>query len=339
MEPEVPGSKPGATREPSGSTDPVRGRAAPSSSPRNRAESLPLGEILAGRYQLVEEVGRGALGLVYRALDTATGRQVAVKFLRQEGPDDGSILDRLISEVTLVRRIKHPAVCEIHGLKVHEQRPFVAMELLEGPDLSAYVSSRGGRLALREVVQLLGPVAAALDEAHRLGVVHLDLKPENLRFDRHPSQGGKLRILDFGLARLVAGGRTRRESPGSGVGTPAYQAPELVAGAEPRPGHDVYSMAATIYELLSGAPPFMGKALEQRRSREPVPVPPIRGIGAAANKVLEAALSVEPSRRPTSVGALVAELGTGWGPFVWAAIAVVVAGLAWLGYRMFAGAG
>lgn len=279
--------------------------------------------LLAGRYRLVDEVGRGALGTVHKALDTSDGSTVAIKLLHSEGPRDGSVLDRLIYEVELVRKVKHPNICQLLCLNSHEGKPFVAMEILRGPDLSAYLSSRGGRLGLDETVALLRGVAEALDQAHKAHVVHLDLKPTNLQFSTRPEEGGVLKILDFGLARSVG---SVRGTGAKALGSPAYRCPEQARGGDPRPAWDVYALAATAYELLAGMPPFLGDDLERRKLEEPVK--DIQGQPKAVSAVLRRALSPRPEERPAKAGELIAALkaaGRSW-TLLWILAVVLVLG-------------
>lgn len=277
----------------------------------------PHPDLLAGRYKLLKELGRGAMGVVHKALDTRTGETVAVKFLQDDSARDGSVLDRLIYEVGLVRKLDHPNICKVLCLQSHEGRPFLAMEALRGPDLDEYLEAQGGRLPLEQVLQIMRPVAAALDLAHAQGVIHLDLKPHNLKFRRKRDLEDQLVILDFGLARprgdsKVAGGRARLG------GSRAYRPPEQTRAGKPRPTHDVYAFAVTVFELLSGAPPHLGEDLEERKARGEVP--PIPGYGWGVQAVFQRALSPRAAERPQSVGAFLEELRTArntpWWPWV-----------------------
>jgi serine/threonine-protein kinase len=245
------------------------------------------------------------MGVVHKALDTRTGETVAVKFLQDDKARDGSVLDRLIHEVGLVRKLDHPSICKVFCLQAHEGRPFVAMEALRGPDLSKYMKDRGGRLPLDEVLKIMAPVAEALDLAHSQGVIHLDLKPHNLKFRRPPDLAGQLVILDFGLAR-PRGDLARTTGPVRLGGSRAYRPPEQSVAGTPRPTHDIYAFAVTVYELLSGAPPHLGPDLEVRKASGEVP--PIPGYDRRLMAVFVRALSPRASDRPTSVQAFLQEL-------------------------------
>lgn len=294
--------------------------------PLSSSAPPPAPDLLAGRYKLLGELGRGGLGVVHKALDTRTGETVAVKFLHDDSARDGSVLDRLIQEVGLVRKLEHANICRVHCLAAHEGRPFLAMEILRGPDLGEYLASRGGRLPVAQAIALLEPVGVALDRAHEKRVIHLDLKPSNLKFDRAPEEGGALKILDFGLARSrpVGASAAKRQKLG---GSRAYCAPEQSEGATPRAVNDVYSLAATVYEALAGAPPFLGQDLEERKQGGEVP--PIHGVRSGVMRVLRQALSPRPAERPPSAGALMRALRqaqeASWWPWLLVALVLVAA--------------
>lgn len=305
------------------------------SEPPRRPESSappPTGDLLAGRYKLLNELGHGSLGSVHKALDTRTGETVAVKFLHDDSARDGSVLDRLLREVQLVRKIDHPSICKVMALASHEGRPFLAMEVMRGPDLSKFLQDNLGKLQPSHVAGVLKDVADALDRAHHAGVIHLDLKPGNLMFDKPLERDGVLKILDFGLARPRDVGVGGRERLG---GSPAYCAPEQFSSAAPRPSCDIYALAATAYEMISGAPPFLGEDLLEKK-RTPGAVPPIPGQPERVNRVFRTALHPQPKRRYHSAREFVTSLAesqhSSWGPWVFLA-ALVLTGAALLVLR------
>jgi serine/threonine-protein kinase len=323
-----PGRQGGSTRPPR-RVEELPGLPGVFSEPPRRPSSAPPpgeSELLAGRYKLLGELGRGGIGVVHKALDTRTGETVAVKFLQDDSARDGSVLDRLIQEVGLVRKLKHPSICQVHCLASHEGRPFLAMEILRGPDLGEYLAARGGRLPAAQAIAMLEPVAEALDQAHRSRVVHLDLKPGNLKFDRPPEDGGVLKILDFGLARSrpVGSSATKKQKLG---GSRAYCAPEQSEVSTPRVANDVYSLAVTVYEMLAGAPPFLGPDLDERKGRGVVPA--IAGVRAGVMRVIRRGLSPRPAERPASAGELLRALRgaeeASWLPWILLGAVVLVA--------------
>lgn len=251
--------------------------------------------LLGGRFRCFDEIGRGALGVVHKALDTESGATVAIKFLQQDGRTDGSVLDRLVSEVQMARQLDHPAICEVLGLNGDKGRPFLAMELLRGPTFHDYLLEQGGMLPFEVAYRYLKPVGDALDYAHAKGVIHLDLKPDNLQFDLAPDSGGRLKVLDFGLARKRVTDIGRGESDQRLGGSRAYCSPEQTKGATPRPGFDQFALAATFYEALAGRPPFCGDAAEEAKAKGSIPRS--RQIHSRLFRVLARAMSPRPGDR------------------------------------------
>lgn len=292
----------------------------------------PAGDLLAGRYKLLKEVGKGALGSVHKALDIRNGETLAVKFLHDDSARDGSVLDRLLREVQLVRKIDHPNICKVVALASHEGRPFLAMEIMRGPDLSKFLQDNLGNLTPANIAGVMKNVADALDRAHRAGVIHLDLKPGNLMFDKPLDRGGVLKILDFGLARPRDEGVGGRERLG---GSPAYCAPEQFSTAAPRPSCDIYALAATAYEMLAGAPPFLGEGLLEKK-RTPGALPPIPGQPERVQRVFRKALAPQPKRRYGTAREFVLALGesqnASWTPWL-VTLGLMLAGAAMLALR------
>lgn len=209
-----------------------------------------------GRYELLELLGEGGMGRVYVGLDTVLGRRVAVKVLRDDlglPPDTRAHLtDRLKVEARAVAAVSHPNVVTLHDMGEDPTAGlFLVFELVAGETLRARLAR--GPLAPDDVARLAQELGDALDAAHAAGVLHRDVKPENVLL----SQTGS-KIGDFGLARVPEGGLTRE---GDVLGTPAYSAPETLAGGPPHAQGDVFAMAATLYEALTGTRAFPGKDL------------------------------------------------------------------------------
>lgn len=338
------GSNPGGSESPGLSSDPGAGGgdleprfpgvfSAPA--PRSSAPP-PTPDLLGGRYKVLDEIGRGGGGVVHKGLDTSNGETVAIKFVHDDDSQDGSALDRMIFEVSLLRKIEHPNICRPLCLQAHEGRPFLAMEILRGPSLGEHLQSQpGGRLPVEEVVRLLRPVAEALDLAHSRNVVHRDLKPGNLRFDKPVEEGGILKILDFGLAAPVKRRMARFEG-GDRAGSPAYLAPEQARGADVKAPADLYALGVTAYEMLAGTPPFMGEKLDQLRQRGAPK--PIGDLSGGVNAVLKKALAKSPRNRYPSASAMIQALEaarTNMWPAVLATL--VLAALALVALRVLGG--
>src|SRR6266446_809968 len=212
-----------------------------------------------GRYEILEEVGRGAMGAVYKARDPRIGRVVALKtvaFSFPLGPgEEEEFLKRFYNEAQIAGRLNHPNIVTIYdvGEKDAEGEAYIAMEFVTGTNLHELLAG-GGRLPLTQVAEVMTQLAQALDYAHENGVVHRDIKPANIIL----TEAGQAKILDFGIARLAAGGLTR---PGRFFGTPNYMAPEQVTGLDVDGRADQFSLCVILYQLLTGEKPFVGESV------------------------------------------------------------------------------
>ncbi|MBX3467477.1 MAG: serine/threonine protein kinase [Planctomycetes bacterium] len=220
-----------------------------------------------GGYEVRGELGRGGMGVVYRAFDPALAREVAIKVVGDRL--DAEEAERLRREGQAAARLHHPNIVAVHGLGEHGGRPYLVMDLVEGEGLAARLR-RQGPLPPREAASLAASLARALDYAHRQGVIHRDLKPQNIMIDRE----GEPRLLDFGLSRVVD--RQSLTATGEVLGTPGYMAPEQANGERAGPPADVYGLGATLYALLTGRPPFEGGSTLDvlRAALEEAPTPP-----------------------------------------------------------------
>ncbi len=214
-------------------------------------KELTTGSTFAGRYRIIEELGRGGMGKVYKVLDTEIREEVALKLLNPEIASDEKTIDRFRNELKYARKITHRNVCRMHDINRENDTYFITMEYVPGEDLKTVIK-RTGQLPEGEAVPLAAQVCEGLTEAHRLGVVHRDLKPQNIMID----SDGQVRIMDFGIARsLAAKGVTEA---GMIIGTPDYMSPEQVEGMEADARSDIYALGATLYEMVTGRVPFEG---------------------------------------------------------------------------------
>lgn len=206
-----------------------------------------------GKYEILQEIGRGGMAIVYKARDTSLGRMVALKILKEAG-DNLALIKRLHNEAMIASKLSHPNIITIHEIAVIEGVHALCMDFIEGQDLTDHVMQQ--RVSLRERLELLVKVADAVNYAHSQGVIHRDLKPSNILIDR----SGRPIITDFGLAKLIDSAFTQTRE-GSSIGTPYYMAPEQVLGAVDEVDHrtDVYSLGVILYELIANRVPFMGK--------------------------------------------------------------------------------
>jgi serine/threonine protein kinase len=234
--------------------------------------------VLAGRYRIVRFVGRGGMGEVYEAYDLELGERVAIKILKQDIADDPRMAARLKREVQLARKVTHPNVCRVFDVGYHhadgQRLLFLTMELLSGETLRQHLQ-RAGRLSADQALPIVVQLADALAAAHAAGVIHRDLKSDNVMLLPAPS-GVRAVVTDFGLACAALGSNGKQSSSGLVIGTAAYMAPEQVEAAPITPSVDVYALGIVMFELVTGALPFQGgppSAVALRRLHERAPSP------------------------------------------------------------------
>jgi serine/threonine-protein kinase len=252
-----------------------------------------------GPYEVTETIAEGGSGAVYKGLDRALGRVVAIKVLHPEFLKEASFAERFRQEAALWGRLDHPRIVPIYTADIENEVPFLAMKFMTGGPLSNLIAR--GPLVLPEALAILSDVAAALDYAHGQGVVHRDVKPANVLLDDE----GRAYLSDFGIARVAGEGKPLTLSGGV-YGTPGYMAPEQARGQTPDYRVDVYSLGCLAYEALTGAPPFRGRTAVETLMRHITqePTPP-RGVVPSlpheANDAIMRALARDPGERwPTA---------------------------------------
>jgi len=269
-------------------------------------KEMERGTTIADRYEIIEELGRGGMGNVYRVVDKKINEEMALKLLHPAIAAEKKTIERFKNELKLARKITHKNVCRMHDLNEEEGTPYITMEYVPGEDLKSMIRMTG-QLSAGRAVSIAKQICEGLAEAHRLGVVHRDLKPRNIMIDKE----GNARIMDFGIARsLKAEGIT---SDGIMVGTPEYMSPEQVKGLEVDQRSDIYSFGIILFEMVTGKIPFEGDtslsiALKHKTEEPPNPQDFNAQIPEHLNRVILKCLEKDKERRYKGVDELGSEL-------------------------------
>ena len=230
---------------------PAKEAPAPTQTIEAPREELTTGSTFAGRYQIIEELGKGGMGKVYKANDTDIKEKVALKLIKPEISVDKRTIERFQNELRFARKISHRNICRMYDLNKEEGSYYITMEYVSGEDLKSFIR-RSGQLAVSTTIRIAKQICDGLSEAHRSGVIHRDLKPSNIMIDND----GNVRIMDFGIARSVVGkGIT---AAGIIIGTPEYMPPEQAEAKEVDQRSDIYSLGVILYEMVTGRVPFKG---------------------------------------------------------------------------------
>jgi len=279
--------------------------------------------LLNGRYHLLELVGSGGMAVVYRGVDTLLERQIAVKVLRESFASDPAFLARFQREARSAANLEHPNIVTVHDVGQDDDRHYIVMEYVDGQDLKTLIRQKG-RLSVDEALDISIQVCAGVGHAHKAGIIHCDIKPQNVLLTRD----GRAKVTDFGIARaLTQSGITESETV---WGSPLYFSPEQAAGEPPAPASDVYSIGVVLYEMLAGLPPFQAEkpaALALMHMREEPPPIAVRNpqVPSQLEWVIRKIMAKEPSARYRTAGQLghvleeyrkQSEQLTGWQPAV-----------------------
>jgi serine/threonine-protein kinase len=257
---------------------------------------LPEGATLAGRYRLINQLGTGGMALVYQAVDLQLQRQVAVKVLRQDLISDAAFHTRFLQEARAAANLSHPNIVTIHDFGIDAHQYFLVMELVGGTDLKTLLRRRQ-TLGVEETLEIMTQTCAGVGYAHRAGLIHCDLKPQNILV----APDGRTKIADFGISRALS--TVDPDERADFVwGSPQYFAPEQAAGGPPSPASDVYSLGVILFEALTGRLPFVSpdsESLAEMHLLAPPPSP--RSLNPSIPPILDQiilkVLAKEPSAR------------------------------------------
>src|SRR4051794_32257885 len=259
-----------------------------------------VGQVLDERYLVRSRIARGGMATVYHAHDRKLDRPVALKVMHANLASDEGFVRRFIDEAKHAAALSHPNVVAVYDQGTDKGHVFLAMEYVPGRNLRDVLNERG-RLGPREALQIMQPVLAALSAAHRAGLVHRDVKPENVLL----TADGLVKVADFGLARAETAGKQTKT--GMIIGTVAYLAPEQVISGDADARTDVYAAGIMLFELLTGRQPHQGGtplAVAYKHVNETVPLPSsiIAGLPPQLDALVATATSHDPARRPTDAG-------------------------------------
>ena len=261
--------------------------------------------VIAKKYKIIEKLGEGGMGVVYKAKDARLDRDIALKFLPPELTRDEEARERFIQEAKAAAALNHPHICTIYEIDEAGDQTFIAMEFIEGQTLKEKIET--GPLGVEEAVDIASQVAEGLGEAHKKGIVHRDIKPANIML----TENGNAKIMDFGLAKLSWG--VDLTKPSMIMGTVAYMSPEQAKGEAVDQRTDIWSLGAMLYEMLSGDRPFQ-KTQEQALiyailNDKPTPLSLIRSdIPTHIEQVIEKALAKKAGRRYQNIQELIQDL-------------------------------
>jgi serine/threonine-protein kinase len=277
----------------------------PDCGPKSGFDFTP-GQRFGSRYQIIEEIGCGGMGVVYKALDNELGRVVALKMIRPELTSDPGILERFKQELLLASEVSHENVIRIHDLGEADGIKYFSMRFIDGTSLQDLLGT-AGRLNTERAVGIARQVANALSAAHRKGVIHRDLKPQNIMLD----QAGTAYVMDFGIARAVGAEDTAVH--GMVVGTPEYISPEQAGGRPADERADIYSLGCVLFAMLTGRKPFEAASTSEmlRKHMSENPVPPSRfspGLSPDLDRIVLKCLEKDPAERYSSVPDLLSAL-------------------------------
>lgn len=265
------------------------------------------GTVIEGKYRIEGLIGQGGMGAVHAALHLGLGERVAVKFLSGPSAFLPDAREAFRREIAALVRLRHPGVVSILDASEHEGQPYMVMELLQGRTLGQVIAQHGYRLPLGRAAVIFDQIFEVLEATHRVGVVHRDLKPDNIFLLDHADRPDRVKVFDFGIAQLSAPGDTSGASASGVVGTPAYMAPEQCRGLPASAATDIYAAGVMLFDCLTGELPFYADAAADLLAQHVVtPAPKLAEKGvkpvvpAGIEDLVAAMLAKDPHTRPSA---------------------------------------
>ncbi|CAM4382005.1 protein kinase [Corallococcus exiguus] len=291
-------------KSPSPQSDTTQNIRSPS---RASAPPDPLLGAQLGEFVIQERIGAGGMGVVYRAVHPLIGKQVAIKVMRIEMVSQQQV-QRLLVEARAVNAVRHPGIIDIFGFgTLPDERPYVIMELLQGRALSDFVRSKRP-MDLESVVWVMDQMLSALGAAHRAGVVHRDLKPPNVFIVETPVTPAAVKLVDFGIAKLMESRDKPLTADDMVIGTPEFMAPEQIRGDTVGPATDLYAVGVLMFQLLTGMRPFQGESVKvmfaHLEESPPLPSSRLPGLPHEVDALVLQLLAKHPASRPPSAEAV-----------------------------------
>jgi len=269
-----------------------------------------------GRFRIIERIGKGGMGAVYKAVQASVGREIALKVLSRSLATDPVAVSRFLQEASAASKLTHPNTVTLFDFgQTSEGLLYIAMELLPGASLDRLIIDEAA-LSLDRTVNILVQICNSLSEAHSMGIIHRDLKPDNIRIFEQYGIADFVKVLDFGVAKLIAENRVKNlTETGIVCGTPYYMSPEQIQGEDVDLRTDIYSSGVIFYEMLCGTPPFVGqntlKILLKHLQKEPLPLKEVKPdllLPPSVERLINRCLDKDPDKRPQSMEELKSEL-------------------------------
>jgi serine/threonine protein kinase len=267
------------------------------------SDSETAGRSMIGRYKILGELGKGSMGLVFKAQDPKINRLVAIKTIRFSDEFDHDVIqeikERFFREAEIAGQLSHPSIVTIHDVGDDGELTYMAMEFLEGKDLDKFIN-RENLLPLRKVLSIVAEIASALDYAHKASVIHRDIKPANVML----LNNGHVKVTDFGIAKAISSSRTKT---GVILGTPNYMSPEQIMGQKIDSKSDIFSLGVMFYQLITGELPFHGENLsgllyQITQVKHPSPRNYNPKIPRVCEQILDKSMAKDPNKRFNSAG-------------------------------------